>query len=186
MKYIYFLVICIIMFNGCKDGETVKKGNILILKVDYQTFKFEGGAEQNVTGNMASRDSIPLKIDYKSPGDFGEIALYYKPSNQLIFKGSIIWMGNGQISHPATFVPAERYSASANAAPFPGNDRFQSITVNQTKIQNDLRPVWKAVQKLSIVSAYQKSGKLIGIMLYTPAVGIGDPTKWKWLIIMEK
>ncbi len=187
MKQIVFIISAIFLFSSCTpdDGAT-KQTSVLLLKLDYQTYKFEGGTEQRISSLLPATDTIPLKVDYKAPGDFGSIALHYKPGDELLFKGTIIWMGEGAISHPAAFLPANLFPGAPDVEPFPGNTQFQSINTTQGIIQADLSKLWNAVSDLRIVSEYRESGKKIGVMLYTPGVGVGDPAKWDWLVVMVK
>ena len=90
-----------------EDNITEDYNSIVILKVDYMTNKFEGGYEQQINSEITDADTIPITIKYKAPGDFGNISLYYKPTNDLLFDGSIIWNGTGTINYPQTFRPAK-------------------------------------------------------------------------------
>ncbi len=186
MKYTVILFALLLGLCGCKREQINKSNSILLLKVDYQTFAFEGGEEQSISTSLPNVDTIPLRVYYKSPGDFGEIALYYKPDDMLLFKGSIIWMGKGSITHPVTFRSPGTFATNAVTIDYPGDAAFKLKTTPTTEMQNNLKQIWKTIAKLNIVSDYRKSGKKIEVLLYTPSVGIGNPADWDWIILMGK
>lgn len=147
------------------------------------TYNFEGGNEQFINSKITDSDTIPITVNYKAPGDFGNIALYYQPTNDLLFDGSIIWMGTGTIKYPKTFKSAGSYPLLDNPIDKPDDSRFNSIF---GKPPSDYSLIWNSVGKLKIVSDYLKSNKKIGLFLYTPSVGIGNPYEWDWFVFMNK
>jgi hypothetical protein len=186
MKKIIFLSVVILLLTACSDG--IEKGTkILMLKVDYMTSEFEGGHEQLIsTKKSGNANEIPISVDYVSPGDFGNIALYYQPSKELIFDGSIIWMGCGEITYPRSFNDPDYYEKMNEKVKQP--DTFQYINYEPESFgtdSSDYSKIWEAVSDLAIVSEYMKSNKKVGLFLYTPSVGVGDPYDWDWFVIME-
>ncbi len=73
------------------------KQSILLLQVDYTNYEFEQGTELFLHAEYSDADTIPIGADYDSPGDFGNISLFYEPGNELIFDGSIVWNGTGHL-----------------------------------------------------------------------------------------
>ncbi|MXV14389.1 hypothetical protein [Hufsiella ginkgonis] len=192
MKNILCLLSIIFLFAGCapgddagNPGDALAGSSVLLLKVDYLTRKFEGGTEQSVMAVSSPSDSIPLRIDYKSPGDFGSIALYFKPDDKLLFSGTMIWMGKGAITYPAAFKPAANYP-SGKAISYPGNSRFVYYMQEFKALPKDYTDIWKAVSNLRIVGQYLQAGKKIGLVAYTPSVGFGNPADWDYLVILYK
>lgn len=177
----------VVLLFGCSKDNLIdeSKNNLLILKIDYVTGKFEGAIEQALTGE-ANSDSIPIRVNYRKPGDFGDISLYYLPSNQLVFNGSIIWMGRGEISYPQNFRSANNFKHLDAAISQPDADRFQVIFYNLVNNPIDYAKIWNSIRKLKIVSEYLRGNKRIGVFLYTPSVGVGDPADWDWFIVMQK
>lgn len=166
-----------------KDERIETINTILLLRVDYMTYKFEGGTEQTISKGLTNSDTIPISVDYKSPGDFGNISLYYQPTNDLIFDGSIIWMGTGVIAYPKSFTTPDNYPTISTNSAQPDNSRFQKVFYSGSI---DYSKIWSSVSNLSIVSEYLKSNKKIGLFLYTPSVGVGNPYEWDWFVIMSK
>lgn len=177
----------VFLFASCsKDGPIpLTTQDLLILKVDYLTGQFEGASKQKILVSERASDTIPIRIDYKSPSDFGYISLYHKPTNQLLFNGYMIWMGKGAISFPKQFKPYNRVFEKAISQPEP--DRFQILFSNPFYGQpTDYGFLWNAIGKLQIVEEYLKSNKKIGVFLYTPSVGTGNPADWDWILFMVK
>ncbi len=161
--------------------ETVN--TILLLKIDYLTYKFEGGAEKLISRGLANTDSIPIEIVYKSPSDIGHISLFYKPTNDLLFDGSIFWAGSGGLYIRKQFGLPETYYKTTTEPAKPDDSRFQKIF---SIAPFDYSKIWKSISNLSIVTEYLKSNKKIGLLLYTPCVGVGDPAYWDWYVFLSK
>ncbi|HTM66214.1 MAG TPA: hypothetical protein VL093_07840 [Flavipsychrobacter sp.] len=157
--------------------------SILLLRIDYLTYSFEGGATVNLTGPTATGDSLPIHIDFREPGDFGNLSLYYQPTGDTLFNGDIIWMGKGDIAFPQSFTAASNYPVIPAAVPMPDTNRFQKIYGASGL---NYASLWAAIDKLQATSCYLDEGKRIGVFLYTPSVGIGDPAEWDWFVVMSK
>lgn len=185
MKKILLLLLSIFILSCPKDNEdeTGVHNSILLLRIDYITYQFEGGYEQSINGRIESSDTIPIAVNYKSPGDFGNISLYYQPTNDLLFDGSIIWMGTGTIKYPETFKSSDSYPLLDNPISRPDDSKFKCIFgVPPT----DYSLIWNSISRLRIISDYLKSNKKISLFLYTPSVGVGNPNDWDWIIIMNR
>jgi hypothetical protein len=183
-----FLIISpLIILASCSKDSAIERGEtnntILLMKVNFRSYKFEGASEETIIKGLAKTDTLPIKVVYKSPNDFGYLTLYYQPTGDLIFDGSIIWMGTGKISYPTSFQNASSFPLNKFSMTMPDSSRFQTIFES-----GDIKyeKIWNAISNLSIVSEYMKSNKKIGVFLYTPGVGVGDPNKWDWIILMSK
>jgi len=187
MKNLYLIAIVLLILLGCtKDDELINSNRIVLLKVDYMTEVFEGGKEIILSNNSPDTDTLPINVIYYPPGDFGNITLYYQPTNEMIFDGSIIWMGTGHINFPEEFDSAESFSKLETEIEQPEISEFQIIFYELNYQPIDYTEIWSAINKLEIVSDYLKSNKKIGLFLYTPSVGVGDPNEWDWFVIMNK
>ncbi|MBP1631683.1 MAG: hypothetical protein H6Q15_2576 [Bacteroidetes bacterium] len=168
MKKAFLLLLSIFILSSCskgdKDNITEDYNSIVILKVDYMTNKFEGGYEQQVNS-------------------FGNISLYYKPTNDLLFDGSIIWMGTGTINYPKIFIPASKYSLLESPITKPEDSKFKCIFGTPP---TDYSLIWNSINRLTIVSNCLDSKKKIDLFLYTPSVGAGNPNDWDWIIVMNR
>lgn len=198
MSKVFSLLICFVLLT-CDNDHTesvivdkneVQLNKLLLLRVNFMTYRLEGGNEQVMNCKIIESDTIPIKVDYQVPGDFGNLALYYEPTNELIFDGSIIWLGTGTIKFPTKFKPAFLFSLLKSPLDKPDNSRFQLIFVGapdgRPPFDIDYTLLWNSISKLDKVSEYLKSNKKIGLFIYTPAVGFGDPYGWDWFIVMNK
>ena len=185
------IILCLAFagFMSCskEDGNrrhcSEPDNSVLLLRVDYLTYAFEGGATVNLTGQTAAGDSLPIHVDFREPGDFGNLSLYYQPTSDTLFNGGVIWMGKGDITFPHSFTVAGNYAVRPVAEPMPDTNRFQKIfSVSGL----DYSRLWAAIDKLQATSCYLDAGKKIGVFLYTPSVGVGNPADWDWFVIMSK
>ena len=130
--------------------------------------------------------SFTITTQYNSPGDFGSIKLIYQEANQVIFDGSIIWMGKGYITIPQNILPANQFQrVLTNDIIFPRAGYENVFNPNETEY--DYEQVWASVQGLVKVREYLKSNPnaTIKLFLYTPSVGVGNPEDWDWIIFMK-
>jgi hypothetical protein len=186
MKNIAILVSILLLFGCSKDNDSKQPNGILLLKVDYMTSVFEGGKELSISTKISSSDTIPISVDYRPPGDFGSIALYYQPTNDMIFSGTIIWVGTGQISYPSEFDSPDKFSKLGYNIEQPDITRYQTIYYSLSNQPIEYTNIWNAISNLEIVNDYLSGGKRIGLFLYTPSVGVGDPNEWDWFVILNK
>lgn len=183
MKGKLLLLIGLMILISCsKDNEPGAPNKVLLLQVDYMTHTFEGGKELTMRANISQADTLPISVDYKPAGDFGYIALYYGPNHEMIFNGSIIWMGTGQRAYPESMEPANEFKELNDKLAMPEISRFQNFNSEP----DDYSTIWNAVCQLEIVKEYMESHKKIGLILYARSVGFGDPNEWDWYIIMNK
>ena len=158
--------------------------SILLLQVDYTSYAFEQGRELFLHAEYSDADTLPLSINYDPPGDFGNVKLFIESSDELIFDGSIVWNGSGNLKYPKWFYDSSRFATLEAPVDKPSNDDFQ-IILPEEGVEYPLDSIWNAVNNLSIVSRYLESGKKVGIFRYTPSVGVGDPNEWDWYVIMN-
>ena len=81
---------------------------VLMLTVDDTTNTLKGGKELEISKKS---DTFTITYEYVSPGDFGYIKLFYKEINELLFYGTIIWMGCGKMDFPQNLLDANQFQA---------------------------------------------------------------------------
>ena len=168
--------------------------NILIMRVDYQTFQYEGYTTVNVDSTNDSSDTIPFLAEYCPPSDFGYIKLFYENPSHLLFYGGMIWMGCGNLHFPTSFMELPAQSAGLS---YPGNNKICFINfsgaqqplpwnydlVDETMIEN----VWETISKQpEFQHYYNKTDKKVAVLLYMPSMGTGNPADWDFFIFVEK
>ncbi len=169
------------------DNAKVSK-MMMLLKLDYQTTTFQGGAQIELASYSNLNDSIPLEVNYIEPADFGGLSVYYEPTNGLIFNGSIILDSLGQMSYPASIFPAADFTLMDEALPAMDSTMFQVIHYELDGTPIDYTAIWDAVSNLQNVNFYRlsKANSKIGLFLYAPNTETGDPSEWSWYLIFEK
>ncbi|MDD2288287.1 MAG: hypothetical protein PHY55_05580 [Bacteroidales bacterium] len=179
----FILLIIILSFSSCKNIDESGVSKVLVLKVDYLTNKFEGGTELTFTKSSPNFNIQPI---YISPGDFGNISMIYQDINELLFDGSIIWMGKGYIKYPRNFIPANRFEIVLTSDYVIPKNGFENV-FNPNNTNYDYSPIWSSVQSLVKVREYLRSNpnSTAKLFLYTPSVGAGNPEDWDWIIFLK-
>jgi hypothetical protein len=189
MKIIIFCCISILASNFRAQNIQTNKVNLFTLKVDFMTNNFEGGNLAYYDCVACVNDSLPLEVIYNSPGDFGDIRFKLNESSETIFSASIIWMGEGDIDLPQTFVNTEPFIDQQIPFALPSNvrvyDEEGSITSNSTLVQM-AQGAWTSVEALGIVRQALEDNFKVGMSVYTPSVGMTNWSVAKWIIFLYK
>lgn len=162
--------------------------HILISKVDYLTFRYKGFYALNVTNKLNTGNEIPFVADYRSPGDFGYIKLYYRNTNNLLMDGTIIWAGCGALNFPDSFRAGHRL---ASGMPYPGQGRIAFINneghYTAVTDEYELQRIWQTLShQQEFRHYYTHSSKRVAVYLYTPSVGVGNPADAYYLVFTER
>ena len=191
MKNSILYVLCLFLFTCSNSDDTstdpVEKNKVLLLKVDFTTTELEGAKEFIFEENT---EEFTIASDYQAPGDFGNIKLYYEQLDALIFDGSIIWAGTGEISHPEVLTNPEDLNSLETPVAFPSNALFENLMYDEFAYYPDdidYAVIWDAIDNLELVSEYRADNPngAINVFLYTPSVGIGNPLEWDYFIILK-
>lgn len=170
---------------GCTHRDNSSPQNpankVVLLRVDYMSDSLEAMAEVSLSGSLQSSDTIPLKVIYKSPGDFGNLTLVYGNSSDTVFDGSIIWMGTGTVRIPQSFTTA--MPTTSITVSQPDSSVYQQVFGFHAP---DYDKLWAAIGKLQVVNNYLRQGKRPAYFLYTPSVGVGNPYEWDWFVVVTR
>ena len=187
MKVKILLLLIIGLLTGCDSENTFVKersGQVLMLKVDYTTNRFEGGTEFHFS---PSADDFTIENEYKEPGDFGYVKLRYKELTEPLFEGTIHWMGLGEMSYPEKLEPADMFDrVLTEDFVYPVNG-FEDV-FNPQNLDLEYDDAWLAVQNLVKAREYlrAKPSQKVKLFLYTPSVGVGNPEDWCWIIYLKR
>lgn len=160
-----------------------------MLICDYETSEFEEGIVLNVP-LCAGCDLIgfPFDIFYQSPGDFGWIQFNYTETNDTIFYATIVWMGQGSITYPTNFLPADSFSVEAGNASDPDSIYYWSswgdIIIEDETFFQSAAAAYENIRSLSIVHQFADYPYKIIAFMYTPTVGATDLTVAKWIFFL--
>ena len=187
-KILTFTALILSLISCSNDNDetiipTTNSNNVLLLKVDYNTNLFEGGKEltfANTTSNMT------ITNQYVSPGDFGSIKLIYQELNETLFDGTIVWSGLGQMNYPQNLLHENQFDRVETADYVTPISGFENV-FNPNNSTYNYNEIWTSVQSLVKVRQYLNSNPnaTVKLFLYTPSVGIGNPSEWDWIIIMK-
>ncbi len=189
MKKLMF-VLMISLLIGCTDDDTYNyydhhhHNSVVLLQVNYTDYEFEGGTELFLHSEFNDSDTLPIRVDYVPPGDFGSLGLFYEPKNEPIFKGTIIWSGTGKRLYPYNLYRSEKFLMLDDPIDMPDSDDFQ-ILFPEEGVDYPLDSIWNSISHLAIVSRYLESGKKVGVFRYTRSVGVGNPNEWDWYVVMN-
>ena len=157
---------------------------VLMLTVDYTTNTFKGGKEFVFANNS---DTFTITNEYKEPGDFGWIKLYYEEINELLFYGTIHWRGCGKMLFPKDLLDSNQFQRNQRNDYVTPKNGFEDVfpVINMVF---DYELAWSAVQSLVKVREYLWSNpeQTVKMFLYTPSVGCGNPEDWYWVIYLKK
>jgi hypothetical protein len=158
---------------------------ILLLKVDYDAFAFEGGVRYAFPEGGPKLDSIPVVMEYQAPSDIGYLKLRYAPTNSVLFEGSILYDSIGRRLIPESMEGPGTFEMAAGNLDYPPDD----ITVFWTGpgyANVPLDSAWSAISDLSLVHSFVEKGAQIGLFLYVPtAIGAGAET-YDWYFLLYR
>lgn len=167
------------------DKESVNQ--VLMLQVDYTTLEFEGGTEFHFE---KPTDEFTIIHEYIPPADFGEVKLFYKELNELLFAGTIHWMGTGKMNFPEKLVPADKFNKVITEDLVIPSNGFENIfnPDNHDLTYEYYYEIWLRVQNLTKAREYLRVNPLqkVKVFLYTPSVGVGNPLDWNWIVYLQK
>jgi hypothetical protein len=161
--------------------------NLAILMLDYQTYKFQGACFSiHKPCKDCDKDSLPFKVKFNTPGDFGDVTFLYTETKDTIFFGEIHWDGIGSIKIPSIFFNPSLFKFVSDTIPPPiSKQYFENYYVpDPDNLQSKIDSAWNAIKQLDIVSSFSKNIYRIGIYFYPPAIGEFRPEYAKWIIFL--
>lgn len=192
MKAKLFLFILLSILLGCSSDELNSNvdldadapNQVLLLKVDYTSNTFEGGA---ILSFKEQTESFTIENEYTPPGDFGSIKLFYKELNKQVFFGTIHWMGLGEAQYPEKWELPNKFSATSSEDFVQPHNGFVNVFDPQDQ-KPDHSKAWLSVQYLVKVREYLTANpnQTVQLFLYTPSVGVGNPEDWYWVFFLKK
>lgn len=161
--------------------------NICILKLDYLTYKFEGG---NISyyRRCSETDSLPFIVNIKLPGDVGRVLFTLNETNDTIFHASYVWAGRGKIKYPLSYLTDTPFQVGNSQIEKPKNPAYYDWLGFKSKENLDLikraDSAWNTINNLDIIEKFSQYRFKVGIYRYHPQDGILDVTKAKWIIFL--
>jgi hypothetical protein len=187
-KFLSFTVFILTLISCSKENtrqasSTTSSNNVLVLKVDYNTNQFEGGKEMTFTDTSSN---MSITNQYVAAGDFGSIRLKYQELNEILFDGTIVWAGLGQVNYPQNLLNANQFDRVMTTDYVTPVSGFENVFNPDNTVYN-YNAIWTSVQNLVKVRQYLYSNPnaTVKLFLYTPSVGFGNPADWDWFIFMK-
>ena len=166
-----------------------ESANFAFLKVDYNTYSFEGGYFTKFPYYEGyDREYIPFTIIYNSPLDYGNITFLYQATDDTIFAADIWWAGTGKITFPDTIIDASQFDYdSTNAFPYWISYYDYVSEIPDSVFYSKADSAWKSIRKLSVLNSFEHEGVFrVGLYLYAPTVGEFNPEVAKWIIFLYR
>ncbi len=183
-----FLILLIII--SCKNDDagidTLDQNKVLLLKFDFESYVFEEVKELIFETDM----TFDISAEYLEAGDFGGITLLYKDTEEKIFSGTIIWNGKGEINFPENFTKASDLQKITTPVEMPDVSKFQKVLYSESAYYPntiDYQKIWDQINTLALLKEYRLSNPSakIDVLLYTPTVGVLDPSVADWIMIVK-
>lgn len=183
---LFYVLLAISLYScfGSVSTPTPESTNkVMMLQVDYVTNEFKGGIELEFETDTPS---FTITHVLEEPADFGSMKLYYEELNEMIFYGTIHWMGLGERIYPEVLLPKDSFEVVLTSDYVTPMNGFHKV-IEISGLTDDIETPWSSVQHLQIVRDYLHSNPeaKVNMYLYTPSVGIGDPEDWDWYIILK-
>jgi hypothetical protein len=186
MKRIAILLSLVALFSvSCeKDKQNSYVSSVLMLTVDYTTNTFTGGKELVFSEKS---ETFTISYEYAPPGDFGHIKLFFEEINEMLFYGTIHWMGLGRMEFPQNLLEANQFKTVMTEDYVLPKNGFEEV-FSQFEMSFDYELIWGKVEHLVKVREYLRSNpeQVVKLFFYTPSVGVGNPEDWYWVIFLTQ
>jgi hypothetical protein len=167
--------------------------NLAILEMDYLTNQFiRASVLHYPMCTTCDQDSLPFLGEYTAPMDFGDMKFYYTFNNQMLFWGSLVWMGTGQINYPTAFAPASSFPATGEFVPLPANRQYLYWSVFPSMgglqyFKDKSDTMWAEIAELQLVHQFAAGNHMrVGFFGYAPTQGLFDPNQARWIIFLYR
>lgn len=188
-----YLLLCLPLFllSACKkEPVSLPKlgegASVTLLRVNYETFAFEGGKTFNYPSYSSVNDSLPVRTVYRVDGAVGSLTQIYHPANDTIFYGGMSWAGTSKSWYPEFDLTGFSEAAVMSAAPAYAS--IQPLTAKGHSLPSfSVSQIWQSVSRLDITQLYMNHPNVrVGLFLYTASQGPGDPKDWSWVWVLYK
>lgn len=195
MKNIILLLCLSLTLFSCSADDTapveiVPENKVLLLKVDLETYTFEGGKELL----FPAAGNFTIYTDYTSglSGNMGNLTIKYAEVDQIIFDGNIVAEGAALVNYPEGFDPPGTFALLDEPMAVPQLSAFENIQLEEYLIPtHNMGPIypqiWEAISDLELVQAYRQSNPSAKIYVFHYASTLFGPglQAWNWYVILK-
>ncbi|MBN2575702.1 MAG: hypothetical protein JXP73_14140 [Deltaproteobacteria bacterium] len=135
-------------------------------------------------GRLLSGPSPPDEwVFYQAPGDFGGAAAVSARSGLTVFAGSIVWMGTGKITVPATWDTSDLGPGCGQ----PAGWSARGFDLSGGEAADRMREAADVVLATALPSAFSRWGGLLDVvvLLYPRSVGVFDPATAEYVVLLN-
>lgn len=187
-KALLFFALSLVLVSCLKENlDPVNLDKVVMLQVDYKTYKFEGGKEFAYFQNDTSTVELPLTALYNPAlPDNGRLSMLY--AGDTIFDGTTVWQGTGVRQYPENIDHQIHYLRLETKLTKPADSRFQVAFYDLGAESIKYDSIWGAISDLQMVNRYllENAKSKIGLFLYRPTEGTAsNPGNWKWYVVMK-
>lgn len=183
-------------FSQLPKTDTIIKEdsmNLAILIVDFMTYQFESA---NISyylkcNNYCDADSLPFSMYFDSWWDYAHVYFHYKYDSSLLFQGSIIWMGFGNISYPTNFIPSQNFQYLTNSVSLPANAEYYNTTIagnycTWAEYMQRAQIAWHSIDSLELTNIFAEKQFRVGLYGYSRTEGVFNPYNADWIIFLYR
>lgn len=127
-------------------------------------------------------------VFWQSAGDFGGSAAVSRRNGLSVFGGSTVWGGQGDITYPKSWKPADAIGIGCTSPGVPGPqgtgwDLGGGQPLSQAQVGAALAVVWQT----ALPGGMWKGGYVFDevVLLYPRSVGAFDPTNAEWIVLVN-
>lgn len=167
--------------------------NLAIFIVDFMTYQFESVniSYYSKCNNYCDADSLPFLMYFDSWWDYAHVYFHYKYDSSLLFRGTIIWMGMGNIEYPTNFAPSQNFPYVSNAIALPDNAEYYNTTIvgnycTWPEYKERAQIAWHAIDSLEITNIFAEKQFRVGLYGYSRTEGEFNPDNADWIIFLYR
>jgi len=187
---------CQNVFSQFPQTDTIIKEdsmNLAIFIVDFMTYQFESAniSYYSKCNNYCDADSLPFSMYFDSWWDYAHVYFHYQYDSSLLFQGSIIWMGFGNISYPTNFIPAQNFQYLSNAVSLPANTEYYNTTIagnycTWEEYKQRAQIAWHSIDSLELTNIFADKQFRVGLYGYSRTEGLFNPYNADWIIFLYR
>jgi hypothetical protein len=187
MRYFTFLFFSILLFScnkGTLDPTDLKR--VVLFKVDFETYDFQGGKEFAYFENDTSTVKLPTSAFYTTPSATdGRLTIKY--TEDTIFDGFVSQNGIGEVEFPQNIDNQIHFFRNKDRMDKPLDSKFEILFNDSADPLVPLDSIWHSISQLTKLQDYQVKNPTanIGIFLYRPSQDPANKKTWKWYVILK-
>jgi hypothetical protein len=144
------------------EPEPQPSSIIIQFKVGHKTHQLKGYHTDTIYGYNNMSDTIPFRMEYQEPCDFGYLRLLYDPTNDTLLNCELAWTNSCYITYPTYNT---NISSGYVIIPYPGMHKFyyavsdgetldHLASIENITMNNLCNALWDAVANTLVFQSY--------------------------------